>query len=73
VTHPIHDRYPHAQDRAEQLAERLDDGWDMINAARDPNRRRHLEDHFLVLLEEYERLCDESEQGYIAQPLETYV
>lgn len=42
------------------LAGRLDRGWMLCEREPDPRRRRQLEDHWLNLLQEYERLCDET-------------
>lgn len=41
------------------LRGRLGIGWAMIDAERDPERKRRLEDHWLKLLKEYEAECDE--------------
>ena len=52
------------------LYARLERGWQMCDQERDPIRRRHLEDHRLALLRQYERACDQLATAYSAQPLE---
>lgn len=50
-----HENDPHV------LAGRLATGWVMCDQERDPTRKQRLEDHWLRLLREYERACDEGE------------
>lgn len=45
----------------EALYRRLERGWQLISQERDLIRRRRLEDHWLRLLQQYERACDETE------------
>jgi hypothetical protein len=41
------------------LVARLDAGWHRIDQEADPIRRRELEDFWISLLRQYERLCDD--------------
>lgn len=51
-------------DRAVRLlADRLNAGWVMIGAEPDDAKRARLEDHWLVLLHEYESACDQAARG----------
>lgn len=40
------------------LYRRLEIGWQLIDQEHDPRRRWRLEEHWLRLLREYERICD---------------
>jgi len=42
------------------LAERLNAGWVMIEVEPDDAKRARLEDHWIVLLREYESACDQA-------------
>ena len=52
------------------LYARLERGWQLIDATTDPRERRRLEDHWLALLRQYERACNQLATAYTAQPLE---
>jgi len=44
--------------RLAELHQRLDNGWEVIDAEPDPKRREELTDFWLRLLETYTRLAD---------------
>lgn len=52
-------RTDHRDTDAQVLAGRLTTGWLVIEAERNPDRRAHLEDHWIRLLHDYETACDQ--------------
>ena len=50
-------RTDHRDTDAQVLAGRLNTGWLVIEAERNPDRRARLEDHWIRLLHEYEAAC----------------